>query len=613
MEKYKIVKDDSRVYPMGVTVIDGGAHFSVVSRSESCTLVLFSEGRKKPCARLEFPSADRIGDVWNVTIMGDFTGIEYCYESDGILSADPYGKVFRGREIWGSVSQVKNTPRAKVMIDCYDWEGDMPLEYPYEDCVIYRIHPRGFTRHSSSKVENRGYLAGIAEKIPYLKELGVTTIELMPSTEFQEVMMPEGAMKNPYEKDEPTGKLNYWGFVAGERMAPKASYCSGKEKNPVKEMKDLVKALHKAGLELVMDLFFSGLEEPAYALDVVRYWAREYHVDGFHLIGYAPKELLARDPYLSRVKLWADHWDNISEPSHRKHLAEYNDGFENEMRRLLKGDEEQINNLVFRSKRNPKDAGVINYMSNVNGFTLMDMVTYERKHNEANGENNLDGADYNYTWNCGVEGPTRKKKIVEMRRKQLRNAILILLLSQGTPLIMAGDELGNTKGGNNNSYCQDNETSWLNWNLVNTHKDILEFVKFAIAFRKKHRVFHMEQEPRIMDYLGCGQPDISYHGVKAWCPEFENFRRQLGIMYCGSYAEKEDGTQDDSFFVTYNMHWEPHEFSLPNLPKGKKWHVAINTDEGSRNGIYQEGEEPVLEKQKYFMVPARTIVVFIGK
>lgn len=613
MEEFKIITEGSHVYPMGVTAIDGGAHFSVVSRNEKCALVLFQDGRKKPCARLEFPAADKIGDVWNMTVTGEFAGIEYCYESDGKLFPDPYGKDIRGREIWGSPSQIKNTLKSRVLTDDYDWEGDMPLEYPYEDCIIYRIHPRGFTRHGSSKTEHRGCFAGIGEKIPYLKELGVTTIELMPSTEFQEVMMPEGAMKNPYEKDEPTGKINFWGFVAGERMAPKASYCSGKEKDPVKEMKDLVKNLHKAGLELVLDLFFSGLEEPAYALDVVRYWAREYHIDGFHLIGYAPKDLLAGDPYLSRVKLWADNWNNISAPGNKKHLAEYNDGFEIDMRRLLKGDEDQINNLVFRSKQNPKRTGVINYMANVNGFTLMDMVTYDRKHNEANGENNQDGADYNYTWNCGVEGPSRKKKVVEMRRRQLRNAILILFLSQGTPLLMAGDEFGDTKCGNNNSYCQDNETSWLNWNLTSTNKDILEFMKFAIAFRKKHPVFHMAQEPRVMDYLGCGQPDISYHGVKAWCPEFENFRRQLGIMYCGRYAKKEDGTPDDSFFVTYNMHWEPHEFSLPNLPKGKKWHVAVNTDEGSINGIYQEGEEPVLEKQKHFMVPARSIVVFIGK
>ena len=612
MEKYTIVKDDRMFYPMGVTVINGGAHFSVVSRSEACALVLFSRGRKKPDARLLFPLENRIGDVWNMTVSGDFTGIEYCYEMDGILKEDPYGKAFTGREAWGNFAQVKNISRARIRSEAYDWEGDVPLEHPYENSVIYRIHTRGFTKHPSSKVENRGYFAGIQEKIPYLQELGITTVELMPATEFQEVMMPEGVMKNPYEKDEPTGKLNYWGFVTGQRMAPKASYCSGREKNP-DELKDLIKALHKAGIELIMDLFFTGFEEPAYALDVARYWAREYHVDGFHLIGFAPKELLARDPYLSRVKLWADSWEGIANSGQGKRLAEYNDGFETDMRRLLKGDEDQINGLVYRSRRNPKDRGIINYMANVNGFTLMDMVSYDRKHNEANGENNRDGVDYNFSWNCGVEGHTRKKKVVEMRRKQIRNAVLLLVLSQGVPLFMAGDEFGRTKGGNNNSYCQDNEISWLNWNLLNTNRDIFEFVKFAIEFRKKHGVFHMVQEPRIMDYLGCGHPDVSYHGVKAWCPEFENFRRQLGIMYCGKYAAKADGSPDDSFFVAYNMHWEPHEFSLPNLPKGKKWHIAINTNEGSRNGIYEEGKELMLEKQKHFMVPARTIVVFMGK
>lgn len=612
MEEYRIVRDDSRIYPLGVTAVEGGAHFSVVSGCGDCALVLFARGKKKPLKRLEFLACDKMGDVWNMTVAGDFSEVEYCYEMDGQLTEDPYGREFSGRETWGSFAQAKNVLRAAVLMEEYDWEGDAPLLYPYEDCVIYRIHPRGFTKHSSSKVENRGFLAGIVEKIPYLKELGVTTVELMPSTEFREVMMPEGVMRNPYEKDEPTGKLNYWGFVEGGRMAPKAAYCSGKEKHPVREMKDLVKALHRAGIELVLDLFFTGQEEPAYALDVVRFWAREYHLDGVHLIGFAPREILARDPYLSRLKIWADNWDGV-EMGRGKHLAEYNDGFETDMRRLLKGDEEQINNLVYRNRRNPRDYGVINYMANVNGFTMMDMVSYDRKHNEANGENNQDGADYNYSWNCGVEGPSRKKKIVEMRRKQLRNAVLMLFLSQGTPLLMAGDEFGCTKGGNNNSYCQDNEISWVNWNLLKTNRDLYEFVRFAIGFRKKHRVFHMEQEPKVMDYLGCGQPDISYHGVKAWCPEFENFRRQLGIMYCGSYAADEAGKPDNSFFVAYNLHWEPHEFSLPNLPKGQKWHVAVNTDEAERNGIYPEGEEPVLEKQKQFMVPARSIVVFIGK
>ena len=188
----------------------------------------------------------------------------------------------------------------------------------------------------------------------------------------------------------------------------------------------------------------------------------------------------------------------------------------------------------------------------------------------------------------------------------------MLFLSQGTPMILAGDEFGNSQSGNNNAYCQDNEISWLNWNLLETNRDIYEFVKYMIEFRKKHPVFHMKAEPKNIDYLACGHPDVSYHGVKAWCPEFENFRRQLGIMYCGEYEKKADGTPDDYFFTAYNMHWEPHEFALPNLPKDMKWHICLNTDAEEVNGIYREGKELSLEDQKQFMVPARTILVFRG-
>lgn len=361
-----------------------------------------------------------------------------------------------------------------------------------------------------------------------------------------------------------------------------------------------------------MELYFSGLENPLIVLEAVRFWVREYHVDGVHLVGYAPTYLIGNDPCLTDTKLLATSWDGVP-GGKRKHLGEYNDGFLVDMRRVLKGDEDQMNNLIFRSKRNPKECGVINYMANTNGFTMMDMVSYEMKHNEANGEGNQDGNAYNYTWNCGVEGATRRKKIVELRKKQIRNAYLLLFLSQGTPLLLSGDEFGNSKNGNNNSYCQDNETSWLNWNQLKTNQDIYDFVKYVIGFRKKHPVFHRDMEPRVMDYLACGHPDVSYHGVKAWCPEFENFRRQLGIMYSGEYGRKADGTVDDYFFVAYNMHWEPHEFALPNLPKGMKWQVAFNTDDGEVNGIYEEGQELAVENQKQFLVPARTIVVFIGK
>ncbi len=268
---------------------------------------------------------------------------------------------------------------------------------------------------------------------------------------------------------------------------------------------------------------------------------------------------------------------------------------------------------MYRIRRNEPGYGVINYMANTNGFTMMDMVTYDRKHNEANGEDGRDGTDYNYSWNCGVEGPSRKKKIVDMRKQQIRNAMLFLFLSQGTPLLLAGDEYGNSKSGNNNSYCQDNEISWINWNQTKTNEDILDFTRHAIAFRKAHPMLCGKQALRAADYKACGYPDISYHGVKAWYPEFENFRRQLGILYCGSYAKREDGSQDDFIFVLYNMHWDRHTFGLPNLPKNFRWHVAADTAKADVNGFYETGAEPILEDQKVYLVEGRSIAVLLGK
>ena len=348
-------------------------------------------------------------------------------------------------------------------------------------------------------------------------------------------------------------------------------------------------------------------------------------MDGVHLSGFAPTELLASDPLLADTKLLAGSWDGVRVPKtaaapklreRRWHLGEYNEGFLTDMRRVLKGDEDQVGRLIYQTRRNPDAYGVINYMAATNGFTMMDMVSCEQKHNEANGENNRDGNDYNYTWNCGIEGTTRKRKIVQMRKKQLRNAFLLLFLSQGTPMFLAGDEFGNSQNGNNNAYCQDNEISWLNWHQLETNRDIYEFVKYMIAFRKAHPVFHLPMEPKNIDYLVCGHPDVSYHGVKTWCPEFENFRRQLGILYCGEYGRRADGTSDDYFFVAYNMHWEPHEFDLPKLPKGMQWTLCINTDDADNNGIcppesLEAGQEPQEELRQY-MVPPRSILVFRG-
>ena len=610
MEQYRIAKHEMGAYPLGLTKVSGGIRLCVAAEGKECRVHIYKTGAKEPVQTLSFPSDRRKGDVWNMTILGeDFNDLEYCFEIDGKLFSDPYGKRFTGRETWGDLEHASALLRTPMEFADFDWEGDKLPQIPYEESIIYRLHNRGFTKHASSKVKHRGTFDAIGEKIPYLKELGVTAVELMPVNEFSEVIMPEYVHGDPSGVDKPTGKLNYWGYTSGYYFAPKASYAWGKD--PALEFKSLVKAFHREGLELIVELFFTGKEPPSFVLDAVRFWADEFHVDGIHLVGTLPLDLLGRDPYLSRIKLFAVSWEPVSK-GEVKHLGEYNDGFLIDMRRVLKGDEEQMKNLALRTRRNPPEYGTINYMANTNGFSMMDMVSYDTRHNEKNGENNQDGSPYNYSWNCGVEGPTKRKKVMELRKKQLRNAFLLLLLSQGTPLIMAGDEFGNSQSGNNNAYCQDNEVSWLNWNLVRTNQDILEFAKAVIAFRKAHPVFHMPKEPRIMDYLACGFPDVSYHGVKAWCPEFDNYRRQLGVFYCGEYGKRPDETSDNNFYVAYNMHWEPHEFDLPNLPKKERWHVAFHTDRADANGMYPEGKEPVAEGKR-FLVPPRSIVVLMGK
>ncbi len=620
MEQYQIDLNDRNVYPLGLTHTDGGIHVSVVAAAKACSLLLFEKEEKagkdirfREVSCIPFPKGQKMGRVWSMTVKGALDALYYAFEADGQRFSDPCGRAFTGRERWGRLSHAKRLLLSPVAEPEFDWEGDEPLQIPYEDCIVYRAHVRGLTKHVSSQTEHRGTFRGVVDKIPYLKNLGITTLELLPAVEFQEVMMPEHAEGNPYGNSEPTGRINYWGYTEACMFAPKASYADPGS-NPVTEMKYMIRQLHKAGIELVLELYFTGKETPEQVLETVRFWVREYHVDGIHITGSVPTYLLAKDPYLTDTKLWAVSWEEEKpEAGEKKHLGEYNEGFLIDMRRALKGDEEQMSSLIYRSRRNPAHCGVLNFMAGTNGFTMMDMVSYDQKHNEANGENNRDGSDYNYSWNCGAEGPVRKKKILDLRARQLRNAMLMLFLSQGTPVLLAGDECGHSQNGNNNAYCQDNETSWINWNLNRWDQKLLTFAKHVIAFRKAHPVFHMEQEPRVMDYLACGHPDISYHGVNAWQPEFENFRRQIGILYCGSYAKKADGREDDFFFVIYNMHWEPHEFALPNLPKGLEWSLSFDTSDSTSGGFYEEGQEKALSSQKNYMVPSRSVLVFRGK
>lgn len=609
-ESFEIDRSDGKLYEMGVTAVAGGMHFSFASQGCSCALLLFKKGSRTPGTRILLPDSMRTGDVWSVTVLGEFEGLEYAYEVDGQEVPDPYGAQFTGTEPWGSLERIGKPVRTPLQTEqAYDWEDDRLPSIPYEECVIYHIHPRGFTKHSSSGVEpeKRGTFSGVGDKIPYLKELGVTTVMLMPPVEFEEIIIPEHG-DSPFGPEEPDGKLNYWGYGRGYSFAPKSAYCSRGSGEAPREFKDMVKALHKAGLELVIELYFDGREAPSYVLDAVRFWTREYHVDGVRLVGQAPLKLLGEDPYLSRLKLFAPSWEGV-EPGRNKHLALYHDGFMMDMRGYLKGDEGHLERLAFHTRNNPQKVGTINYMADTNGFTMMDMVSYDRKHNQDNGEDNRDGTDCNRSWNCGEEGATRKKKIVKLRRKQLRNAMVLLFLSQGTPLLMAGDEFGRTQKGNNNSYCQDNEISWVNWKLLENNWDLFEFTKALIRFRKAHPMFHLPKEPVLMDYRCVGLPDVSYHGLKAWCPMFDSYSRQLGILYCGRYGQK-DGGEDNYFYVAYNMFWEPCEFALPNLPGGQMWHVALDTDQDQ--DMFSEGKGAALENQKRMMVMARSITVLIG-
>ncbi len=656
MKQFKVLVGEQGNCPMGLTTTKNRLYASVIWAGKSCSLVLFKRGEEEPWQVISMDPRERMGDVWKIAL--EYTGtlprdLEYCFEVDGQRMADPCGRAMRGWEDWGEPEHMKRLLRSPVRIDDFDWEEDRRPGIPMEDCVIYHVHTRGFTKHNTSGVRDKGTFSAISQKILYMKELGVTTVELMPVAEFQEVVTQDG--QGPFTRTTFSGRLNYWGYADGFYFAPKAAYSAGKRKDPVRELKGLVKALHANGMELVLELFFNGTESPSFVLDVVRYWVGEFHLDGIHLVGNVSAALIGSDPYLSHVKLFANGWNGVDGAgwSRRKYigipmkddsaaaargmsvqraadaaqtaagvpaphrlsrrLVEYNDGFEQDMRRFLKGDEGMIRTVMDRMIRNPKDVGVVNYMAHTNGFTLMDMVSYDRKHNEANGENNQDGTDYNLSWNCGEEGPTRKKKIADLRRKQLRNAALLLFLSQGTPLLESGDEFGHTKGGNNNAYCQDNAVSWLNWSQLRSNKAIYEFVKQAIAFRKAHPVLHMAQQPKLMDHLACGCPDVSFHGVNAWYPEFEHFRRQLGVLYCGLYAKKADGSPDDFIFVMYNMHWEPCEFAMPNLPKDRRWFAAMDTARKDVNGFWAPGGEPLLENQKTYPVEARSIVVLIGK
>lgn len=597
-------------FPMGVTIERKRVQFTVEAGVGARVSLCLYDKSGNPVDTIPFPEGSSVGAVHSMWVEGvDTRKLLYCYEIDGCLQKDPYGRFFPLQKIWGDKTGAKALPLAAFVRESFDWEEDAPLRTPLSDLLLYHIHTRGFTMHPSSRVRKKGTFSGILERVGFLKELGVNAVELMPVYEYEEVAASKDC-HNPYREKyggkAPAGRLNYWGYGPASYFAPKAAF------GTPAEFKQMVKILHQNGIEVILEFYFTPDLSTAQIQDIICFWVWEYHVDGIHMIGNAPLSAIAEEGMLKTTRLFATDWGE-AKGSIPKHLCQYNDGFLVDMRKFLKGDEDRLKSAASQTLSNPSGRGVVNYMAGVNGFTLYDSLCYDQKHNEANGEDNRDGNCYNYSWNCGVEGPTRRKKVLELRKRQFKNAIALLYLSQGIPLILSGDEMGQSKRGNNNTYCQDNELSWLNWNNRKTNRDMFDFVRAMIAFRKAHPVFHMPEAPRLMDYKGCGWPDVSLHGEKPWYPEFDNFRRQLGILYHGSYAKRTDGSHDNNFYVVYNMHWEPHEFSLPTGDKKEKWHLAIDTTAKEGIGIYPAGEEPLLADQKKLMAEARSIAVLIGK
>lgn len=591
----------------GATRLADGICFTFEGEKECDCAVRLYEKRKNKSERsswrdIPVPREYCIGAVRSVCISGiQAQAYDYNYVIDGEVVVDPYAKRMIGREKWADYSRRENRYEVRSGFDFseFDWENDHCPEVAGEDMVLYKLHVRGFTKDGGVSGKNKGSFAAITEKIPYLKELGVTTVELMPAYEFEELVPPkhedqtvnfEGwapqavagyqlmQQKEYEEKEKEPPQINYWGYGGGNYFAPKASYAAGK--CPSVEFKQMVRALHLAGLECVMEMSFDAQTNPNYIVDVLRHWVLNYHVDGFHLLcAQSAVPSVICDVLLRRTKIFveslpAELWNqNSSYP----HLYVYNDEFLYAARKLINHQDANLIEYLNQQKKQHSCVGFVNYFANNNGFTLADVFAYATKHNEANGENGADGNDWNYSVNCGVEGASRKKRILERRERLMKQAIAMVLLAQGVPLIFAGDEFGNSQNGNNNAYCQDNKTGWVNWKQLEKHQVYFNYVKELLALRKKHPCLRGRQPMQMTDYRSLGTPDLSYHGAQAWNSDIYPSMQSVGEAYCGAY-----GDEAEDLYIGWNFSQSGMSLALPKVPVGKKW--CIEFGDGIVNG-----------------------------
>lgn len=673
----------------GATPLQNDVNFTIhTCGGTSCELLLFHRAQEEPFAVLPFPEAYKIGDVYSMIVYGlNIDEFEYAYRVDGPycpekgllfdknkILLDPYAKAVAGQRTWGI--RWDHTYHARVVKDRFDW-GDMPQsKKELCDLIIYELHVRDFTHHPSSGVQHRGTFSGLMEKIPYLKELGINAVELMPIFEFDETM-------NSRTVD---GKqlLECWGYNTVGFFAPNSSYAAANEHNQEgTELKTLIKALHDNGIEVILDVVFNhtaegnekgntfsfkGFDNNIYymltpdgnyynfsgcgntlncnhpvvqqlILECLRYWTINYRVDGFRfdlasILGRnedgSPMNnppllrTLADDSILSNVKLIAEAWDagglyQVGSFPASGRWAEWNGRYRDSLRSYLKGDSWNAWDAAwsisgsgdlyggYYDNTHSNYAGYnscVNFLTCHDGFTLYDLYAYNDKHNEANGWNNTDGANDNRSWNCGAEGETDDPEVLSLRRRMIRNACAVLMCSRGTPMFLAGDEFGNTKFGNNNSYCQDNITSWLDWRMLEKNKDLFEFFKFMIAFRKKHPVIHKQLPTSV-----CGMDPIHTHNLNAEETDIPRDARTFCVSFAG--YDKEKG-KDDLIYVAVNTFWEDVTITLPNLHRRGAWHLSVNTyGDGNGHYCYPEGQEVRIDRS--FVMRPRSVAVFTGR
>lgn len=684
VEGFKIRPGFFRMY--GACVASNGVSFTINSHGATrCTLLLFKPQAPKPYARIPFPDSYRIGDTYSMLVFDIKPDeFEYAFSFDGPYEPakgllfneenvllDPYSRAVTGQRKWGEKPEGGKDfeYRARVVKSSFDWGNIKQLEQPFEDLVIYETHVRGYTKDKSSGVSAPGTFAGLKDKIPYLKDLGINAVELMPIFEFDE--MESARVVDGVQL------YNYWGYNTVSFFAPNTSYAFNEEHNHEgDELKSLIKALKENGIEVILDVVFNhtaegnemgpcfsfkGIDNNVYymltpdahyynfsgcgnvmncnhpvvrsfIIDCLRHWAIEYRVDGFRfdlasILGRdqngAPManppilESLAFDPVLGKMKLIAEAWDAGglyqvgSFPSWNR-WAEWNGRYRDDMRSFLKGDDGMAGNAITRitgsrDLYSPESRGhkaSVNFMTCHDGFTLYDLYSYNEKHNEKNGWNNTDGDNNGHSWNCGAEGETDDPNVNGLRRRLIKNAFAALLCSRGPAMFFAGDEFCNTQFGNNNAYCQDNIISWLDWGRLEEFKEIHDFVRHMIQFRKEHPILRKMTKPS-----SCQFPEISVHNGTPFNASTDYKTKLIGIMYAG---RNEEDTEDDIVFYCMNAYWEPLVMQLPVLPNGKHWHVDTNT-----NAEYFDGED-FTEKTELLgvntiRVPARTTIILVAE